>query len=191
VSNLLAKFARRVGWRYISRGATVRGNVRLGRRVRIDAGAQLTAEPGESIELADDSIVMTGSLLMPYGGRIVIGRRVGINPYCVLYGHGGLEIGDDVLIATGCTLVPANHNFDRLDAPINSQGLTCRGIRIENDVWLGARVTVLDGVTIGHGAVIGAGAVVTRDIPSFAIAVGVPARIVGHRGGKAINQQAA
>lgn len=140
------------------------------------------ARKNERIAVADGSFILKGALLYPYGGWIEVGRAVGINPYCVLCGHGGLKIGDNVLIAPHCVLMPANHCFDRLDIPINAQGLTCRGICIENDVWLGARVTVLDGVTIGKGAVIGAGAVVTRSIPAQAIAVGVPARVIGSRG---------
>ncbi|NUQ39504.1 MAG: hypothetical protein HUU23_17315 [Caldilineales bacterium] len=61
--------------------------------------------------------------------------------------------------------------------PITSKG----DIVIEDDVWLGVGAIVLDGVTIGRGAVIGAGAVVTESIPAYAIAVGAPARVVGHR----------
>ena len=156
----------------------------MGRGFHVSAGAELLADgPGERIALGAGCRLHSGALLHCYGGRIQIGRDVGINPYCVLYGHGGLEIGDNVLIATGCVLVPANHNFSDPAVPIRSQGLTCRGIRIEEDVWLAARVIVLDGVTIGKGAVIGAGAVVTKDIPAGAIAVGNPAKVVRWRPG--------
>jgi acetyltransferase-like isoleucine patch superfamily enzyme len=162
--------------------------VHLGRAVHIGTNAELVARKNERISVGDGTFILNGALLHPYGGWISVGRNVGINPYCVLYGHGGLEICDNVLIATSCVLIPANHNFNSLEIPIGDQGLTCRGIRIEDDVWLGARVTVLDGVTIGKGAVIGAGAVVTRSIPSGAIAVGVPARVIGSRSGRAINR---
>jgi acetyltransferase-like isoleucine patch superfamily enzyme len=67
------------------------------------------------------------------------------------------------------------------DRLIAEQGITARGIVIEDDVWLGGGAVVLDGVRIGRGAVVGAGAVVTQDIPPYAIAVGVPARVVGSR----------
>jgi acetyltransferase-like isoleucine patch superfamily enzyme len=153
----------------------------LGPGVHIGTGAELVARKSEHITIGDGTFILNGSLLHPYGGWISVGRNVGINPYCMLYGHGGLEIGDSVLIATSCVMIPSNHNFDSLELLIRDQGLTCRGIRIEDDVWLGAHVTVLDGVTIGKGAVIGAGAVVTRSIPSGAIAVGVPARVIGSR----------
>ncbi|MCX7595635.1 MAG: acyltransferase, partial [Fischerella sp.] len=61
------------------------------------------------------------------------------------------------------------------------QGVTCKGIIIEDDCWLGHGVTVLDGVTIGKGSVIGAGAVVTKDIPPYSVAVGIPAKVVKSR----------
>ena len=159
----------------------MRGNVQIGRGVFVAAGAELVAERNEQIIIGDRCTILRGALLYPYGGRIVIGDRVGINPYCVLYGHGGLIIGNDVMIAAGCTMIPANHNIENIDIPMNSQGLTTKGIVIEDDVWLAARVTVLDGVRIGKGAVIAAGAVVTKDIASYAIAAGVPARIMGSR----------
>jgi acetyltransferase-like isoleucine patch superfamily enzyme len=179
--NTIARIYRRLRWRYVHRHAIVCGNVELGHGVHVGKDAELVARKSEHITIGEGTFVLNGALLHPYGGWIKVGRNVGINPYCVLYGHGGLEIGDHVLIATSCVLVPSNHNFDDLEIPIQRQGLTCRGIKIEDDVWLGARVTVLDGVTIGRGAVIGAGAVVTRSIPPNAIAVGVPARVVGSR----------
>jgi len=175
--------------RYVERKAKVIGNVTLGKGVFVAADAEVVSEGNETIVVGDYSFILRGALLLPSGGKIIIGRNVGINPYTVIYGHGGVEIGNDVLIATSCVIISANHNFSRLDIPINSQGLTCRGIRIEDDVWLGARVTVLDGVKIGRGAVIGAGAVVTHDIPPEAIAVGVPARVIGTRAEKNGSQQ--
>lgn len=178
---LRGRIALRLGRGCVESGARVSGNVRLGKRVFVASGAELVAGRGEEIVVGEQCTILRGALLYPYGGRIVIGDRVGINPYCVIYGHGGLTIGNDVMIATGCIIIPANHNIDDLARPMNSQGLTTRGIIIEDDVWLAARVTVLDGVRIGRGAVIGAGAVVTKDIPPFAIAVGVPARVVGSR----------
>ncbi|HEY6140692.1 MAG TPA: acyltransferase [Thermoanaerobaculia bacterium] len=178
---LRGKIALRMGWRCIERGARVHGNVRLGSGTIIASGAELVARGAEQITLGDRCAVLRGSLLYAYGGRITIGSNTSINPYCVLYGHGGLTIGNDVLIATGCVIIPANHNIADVTMPIRAQGLTAKGIVIEDGVWLAARVTVLDGVRVGTGAVIGAGAVVNKDIPPYAIAVGVPARLVGSR----------
>ncbi|HEX9982647.1 MAG TPA: acyltransferase [Thermoanaerobaculia bacterium] len=179
--SLRGKIALRLGRGCIEGGARVSGRVTLGKRVFVGSGAEIVAARNESVVIGDDCSILRGALLYPYGGRIELGQRVGINPYCVLYGHGGLTIGNDVMIATGCVIIPANHNIADLEVPMSGQGETAKGIAIGNDVWLGARVTVLDGVTIGDGAVIGAGAVVTKDIPPYAIAAGVPARVIGSR----------
>lgn len=162
-------------------GAKVRGNVQLGRGVYISSGAEVVAQKNEEIVIGDNSFILKGALIYPYGGSIKIGKNVGINPYCVIYGHGGVEIGDNVMIATSCIVIPFNHNFASLQTPINLQGNTCKGIVIGNDVWLGARTTILDGVKIGDGAVIGAGSVVTKDIPRLSIAMGVPAQVIKYR----------
>ena len=69
------------------------------------------------------------------------------------------------------------------DRPMRAQGYTTAPIIIGDDVWLGAKSVVLKGVSIGHGAVVGAGSVVTRSLPSGAIAVGAPARVVASRPG--------
>ncbi len=173
--------------RWYLRWRAVRGHVQLGACVSIGPGVELlwATEPAERIRVGPASVLHRGCLLHCYGGRIEVGANANVNPHCVLYGHGGLTIGNDVLIATGCVMIPANHNVADPAIPIRLQGLTCRGIRIEDDVWLGARVTVLDGVTIGRGAVVGAGAVVTRDIPPGAVALGVPARVIRYRDGYA------
>ncbi|MDO8435045.1 MAG: acyltransferase [Candidatus Binatus sp.] len=110
------------------------------------------------------------------------GRNVGIHPYVMIYGHGGAEIGDDIRIATSCVIIPAAHVYVDPSIPIRLQGVTQQGVKIENDVWLGARFTVLDGVTIGHGSVIGAGSVVTCNVPPMSIAVGTPASVIKTRG---------
>lgn len=178
-----ARIQMRLGLSYRAWSATVSGDVLIGRHVLLSENVVVDAssQGGGQIKIGNYCKVYTGSILAAYGGNISVGERTGINPYCVLYGHGGLSIGNDCLIATGCVFIPANHKFQDISVPINQQGLICRGIRIDDDVWLGARVTVLDGVHIGKGSVIGAGAVVNRDVPPYSIAVGVPAKIIGKR----------
>jgi len=85
-------------------------------------------------------------------------------------------IGPNVVMRT------ANHNFLRTDIPMQVQGHLFGDINIEDDVWIGANVTILGGVNIGRGSIIGAGAVVTKNVPSMAIAAGVPARLIKWRG---------
>lgn len=121
------------------------------------------------------------TIWFPEGIRI--GRHVTINEGVFLDGYGGLSIGDHCRIAHGCSFISEDHVFDDPDIPIWQQGKRAGAIVLEEDVWCGCGVKVMRGVTIGRGAVIAAGAVVTRDVPPYSIAMGVPARVVGTRGG--------
>ena len=114
--------------------------------------------------------------------------RIGDNCHCNTNvrigadGGGSVRIGNDVNIGPNTVIDPSNHVFSRTDIPICAQGLSFGDIVIEDDVWIGANVVVTQGVRIGRGCVIGAGAVVTRSIPPYTVALGVPARPVKTRG---------
>ncbi|MEH2066876.1 MAG: acyltransferase [Nostoc sp.] len=107
-----------------------------------------------------------------------------IGPNVCIEGPGDIKIGKHCMIAAHSGIYANNHNFADPIEPMKYQGVTCKGIVIEDDCWLGHGVTVLDGVTIGRGCVIGAGAVVNKDIPPFSVAVGIPARVIKKRIGK-------
>lgn len=113
--------------------------------------------------------------------QIQIDDETFIGPNVCIAGPGNIKIGKNCLIAPHTGIFANNHQFAELSVPIKCQGVTRKGIIIEDDCWLGHRVTVLDGVTIGRGSVIGAGAVVNRDIPPYSVAVGVPARVIKSR----------
>ncbi|HRG56881.1 MAG TPA: acyltransferase, partial [Lacunisphaera sp.] len=115
------------------------------------------------------------------GGSIRLGRDVFLGPHAVIYGHGGVEIGDACLIAMHCRIVSSNHAVPPLGTDIRSQPDVLLPTKIGRDVWLGAGVTVLGGVTIGDGCIVGAGAVVTKNLPPGSISHGVPAKVVGWR----------
>ncbi len=114
-------------------------------------------------------------------GSIEIGESTYIGPYTCIAGPGRVTIGKSCLIASHSGIYANNHNFADPTLKIVEQGITCKGIAIGDDCWLGTGVKVLDGVTIGQGCVIGAGAVVTKDIPPYSVAVGVPAKVVSQR----------
>lgn len=99
----------------------------------------------------------------------------------VLGSGGGICIGKNVLIGQSVNMHAENHVFADREKPINEQGITYQGIVIEDDVWIGSKVTILDGVTIGRGSVVAAGAVVTRSVPALSVAAGVPARVIRRR----------
>ncbi len=113
--------------------------------------------------------------------HIHIDQETFIGPGVSITGPGDVKIGKRCLIAANTGIFANNHNFADPTKYIAEQGITCKGIVIEDDCWLGHGVTVLDGVTIGKGSVIGAGAVVTKDIPPYSVAVGIPAKVVKSR----------
>jgi acetyltransferase-like isoleucine patch superfamily enzyme len=104
----------------------------------------------------------------------------------VIRGQGGVTIGDNVLIAPMVKILAVNHNYADPTRPVIDQGITGKGIVIEDGAWIGAGAAILDGVRIGKGAVIGANAVVTRDVPPRAVSVGIPAKVVRYIQGDAM-----
>jgi len=115
--------------------------------------------------------------------NITIGERVSIGSRCFLWAgpdKGRIVIGDDVLFGPEVIITAANYRFND-GAPVTKQLMEEGDVIVGADVWIGARAIILPGVTIGDGAIIGAGALVRGDVPPFAIAVGVPARVVGQR----------
>jgi acetyltransferase-like isoleucine patch superfamily enzyme len=130
-------------------------------------------------------------MLLSYGGHIRLGPRCSVNPYSVLYGHGGLDIGAAVRIAAHCVIIPANHGIARNGVPIADQPETRRGIRIGDDVWLGAGVRVLDGAVLEEGCVVAAGAVVRGRLDAYGIYGGVPARFIRMRAAEDTSEEAA
>ena len=142
---------------------------------------------GRGVHLYRGTIVEVGA-----GGNVSIGDNTHVQAGCHLKGFlRDLRIGANVQLAPHCGLSPYEHTITDIARPIMAQGIESKGdIVIEDDVWLGLGVNVLDGVTIGKGAVIGAGAVVTKSVPPYAIAVGVPARVTGMRGQKPTSDHA-
>lgn len=114
-------------------------------------------------------------------GFFSIGENSFIGCNAVIGAGGGIQIGNHVLIGQSVNLHAESHNFSDPELRIDQQGVTYRGITIEDDVWIGSKVTILDGVTIGRGSIIGAGAVVTKSINPYSISIGVPAKVIGDR----------
>jgi acetyltransferase-like isoleucine patch superfamily enzyme len=156
----------------------------LGRRVMVGEACFLDANSAQGrIDLQDDVWLSRGSYIVT--GRekeVVVGPMSYIGHRCLFYGHAGISVGRDVLLANDVQLICGNHTFARRDIPIRAQAPEGSPIVIEDDVWLGASAIVLGGVTVGKGCVVAAGAVVTRSLPPYSIARGVPAQVVGVRG---------
>ena len=115
------------------------------------------------------------------GRNLSIGddSNLGVNAF--VNTRGGVTIGDNVMMGPDVIILTGRHTFDSLDLPIQNQPTTYAPVEIGNDVWLGTRVVVIAGVKIGDGCVVGANSVVTKDIPPYSVAVGVPVRVVKNR----------
>lgn len=115
-----------------------------------------------------------------FGDGLTIGNGSGIGANSNI--PSDVIIGENVMMGQECLMFTSNHRMDRLDIPMGAQGSTeTKPIVVGNDVWIGARVTILPGVHIGNGCVIGAGSVVTKDIPDYEIWGGNPARFLKSR----------
>ena len=113
--------------------------------------------------------------------RLEIGDNVSIHPMCYIDACGGVTIGNDVSIAHAVTIMTSSHHFDKHDIPIKDQTFDVLKTEIGDNVWVGAKATVLCGNNIGSGSVIGAGSVVTHPIKENTVNAGVPARIIKER----------
>ena len=109
-----------------------------------------------------------------------IGDNSGVGISCEI--NGNVTIGNDVMMGPEVVIYTSGHCFDRTDIPMCEQDMTePKEVIIGDDVWLGRRVIIMPGVHIGKGCIIGAGAVVTKNIPEYSVAVGVPAKVVKSR----------
>ena len=142
---------------------------------------------GSKIVIEDGVVIDAFVKIKPAGGNgdVRIGRHSVINSGCVLYTGNGIDIGEHVAVAANCTFAATNHAFDDPNCLIMEQGFqpSRGGIRVEDDVWIGANVVLLDGAIIRRGCVIAAGSVVApSDLPSYSICRGTPARPFRRRG---------
>lgn len=122
----------------------------------------------------DDSFNMFPPFYTDCGKNITIGKNVFINSGCRFQDQGGITIGDNVLIGHNAVLVTLNHCFK----PEERSSMHHAPIVIGKNVWIGANVTVVPGVTVGENAIIAAGAVVTKDVPANTVVGGVPAKTI-------------
>jgi galactoside O-acetyltransferase len=151
-------------------------NIRLRHKVVITSKSNLSISPNVKFD--------RNCFITARGGEIFIGEGCRFNIDVVLNADigGKLTFGKNCIVGPRVIFRTANHKFGDVKIPIREQGHTTGNITLGEDVWIGANVVILPNVHIGRGSIIGAGAVVTRSIPEFSIAAGVPAKIIGSRG---------
>lgn len=157
--------------------------IRIGDNVVIDDGCCLDAKGNDNhgIDIGTGVFIGRGTILSCKNGDIEIGDHANIGFNCEIFSGARVRLGRHTLLAAYTYLVGGDHTHDRTDVPVLHQERVARGIEVDDNAWLGAHVVVADGVTIGRDAIVGAGAVVRNPIPPFAVAAGVPARVIRDR----------
>lgn len=152
------------------------------RSTLIATSALVRGTDGGLVSMGAGTSVGRGAEIYGAGATISIGRNVYVGPYVTVVGKAGIHIGDGTQIAERVTIRDQDHRIHGCQGVfIRDAGMVSAPIRIAEDVWIGAGAVVLKGVTIGRGAVVAANAVVNRDVESFEIVGGVPAKHLGYR----------
>lgn len=166
---------------YVLRRAWYKRRLNRNDKVSIGIGCEFVSP--QSMNFSGITLISNYCYFNADGGEISVGnwtafnRGVHLNASC----GGKIQIGEKCPIGPGVVMRTANHTFSDVDKFIQDQGHDAADIIIEDNCWISANVIILGGVTIGTGSVIGAGAVVTNNIPPYAIAVGVPAKVIRFR----------
>ena len=168
----LAAFWRVTLYRIAYPGLTV------GPGVVVNSGVRIAVTDSGTLEIGAHTIIGPGTSIIVKGGAMRIGPNGFIGQCCILCCCERIDIGRDALIAEHVTIRDQDHRATDSGAPYRTQGMVTAPIRLGDNVWLGAKATVVKGVTIGDGAIIGAGAVVTQSLPAQCRAAGVPARLL-------------
>ncbi len=157
--------------------------IEIGDQAIVDDNCLLDAKgtDNEGIRLGPGVFLGRNSILSCKNGDIILDENVNIGFNSEVFSGSRVHVGKETLIAAYCYLIGGGHNTDNIGEAINKQGSVSHGIEVGENCWLGAGVKVLDKVNVGSHSILGAGAVVTRDIPEYAVAIGVPAKVFRDR----------
>jgi len=166
----------------IGRNVVVRhpDKIEVGNNVTIDDNCLIDGRgSGDAGVILEDNVMINRNCtIQAKAGPIRLGKRTSLGSNSAIVSMGGVEFGEAVLVAGGCSFSAGLYNFDEIDVAVMDQGSYSKGpIFIGKNSWLGTGVIVLDGVNIGTAAIIGAASVVNKDIPPNAIAFGIPAKV--------------
>ena len=162
--------------------------IHLGDNVILSEGSVLDARHDSNdraLVLGDDVMLSINVMISCKNGCVKVGARTGLSAHTIIHATNDcpVNIGKDAIIGPQCYLAGGgNYNHDNLDIPIREQGIVNDGgVILEDNTWLGAKVTVLGGVTMHSGSIAGAGSVVSKDVPENSICAGVPAKVIRQR----------
>lgn len=161
-------------------------NINFGRNVTIeencfvDAYAQNKIDFGDNVKIGAYSSISSTSHMSKFGIGFKIGNNSGVGRFTEFGASGGIEIGNDVIMGSYVSFHSENHNFKDFSKPIREQGVTSKGIKLGDNIWVGAKTTFLDGCEVGNNSVVAAGAVVKDVFPEKVVIGGIPAKIIKH-----------
>ncbi len=158
-------------------------NVTIEKHCTIDGYASEKIIFGDCLKIGAYSNLLSTSHFSKFGKGIKIGNNSAIGDFTHFGAPGGIEIGNDVIMGSYISFHSENHNFSDTKKLIREQGTTSKGIKLGNNIWVGAKVTFLDGCEIGDNSVVAAGAVVNGIYPANSIIGGVPAKVIKTIGG--------
>jgi acetyltransferase-like isoleucine patch superfamily enzyme len=157
--------------------------ITIGDNVIIDDNVMVDAKglDNEGITIKDGVYIGRNSIISCKNGDIILHSGVDIGFNCEIYSNSRVEIGENTLIAAYTYVIGGGHIATDPDTIFKDQGKHGKGIKIGRNAWLGSKSIVMDGCSIGSNTIIGAGAIVTKNIPEYSIAVGVPAEVIKDR----------
>lgn len=153
-------------------------NTTIGRSSIVDGYAKEKLRIGESSKIGPHSEIRCTSHFSKYGKGFCMGINSGVGKFAFFGAAGGIGIGDNVIMGEYVSFHSENHNYSDTSKLIKDQGVSSQGIILGNDIWVGAKVTFLDGTEIGDHCVVAAGAVVKGKFPNNVVIGGVPAKII-------------
>lgn len=168
--------------KFFCKSKIVIGNrVRIEDNVKIDALSENGVILGDRVKIGENSKIICSGTLSDLGKGIKIGRDTSFSENTFFGAAGGIEIGDDVIAGQNVRFHSENHNFIDIDKLIRLQGVNRRGIRVGNNVWIGAGTIFLDGSDVGDGCVLAANSIITKKIEQNSVVVGT-SKILYKRG---------
>lgn len=161
-----------------SRNIVFGKNVTIDKHCVIDGFSSEKIILGDCVKIGSFSTLTSTSHMSKYGKGLKMGNNSAIGDYTHFGAAGGIEIGNDVIMGSYISFHSENHNFSDTSKLIREQGVTSKGIKLGNNIWVGAKVTFLDGCVIGNNTVVAAGAVVNDVFPDNVVIGGVPAKVL-------------
>jgi acetyltransferase-like isoleucine patch superfamily enzyme len=153
----------------------------IGDNVCINALSKKGIQFGNNVSIHRGSIIDCTGGIRNIGEGIVIGNDVGFSPNCYIQVRGNVLIGNNVIFGPSVKIFSESHVFNDVNKFINEQGETRKGVIVEDGAWIGADVTILDGVVIGPNSIVAAKSLVNKNVPAYSIVAGIPAKVIKYR----------